>query len=102
MSNSGIVLIGFAGTLIPYFVGWFVFRFITKQNNPFKKPKEVEKRPRWFLALWTGLGIGAVFSMPLVGMDGDILGETVVRIAFFIIFFIPGLIGYWLYRRKVK
>jgi hypothetical protein len=103
MSDPAVAaMTGFFGTFIAYFIGWLVFRLIAKQNNPMKKPTDIQIRPRWFLALWTGLMVGVVLSMPIIGLGGDLFGEVVVRLVFFIMFLIPGLIGYWVYKRKVK
>ncbi len=98
-----VIILGVVGTVVPYFIGWLVFRFIAKQNHPFKKPTEVGKRPRWFLALWIGLTIGAVLSMPIISVErSDVLGRVALKSIFFILFMTPGLISYWVYKRKVK
>ncbi len=98
-----VVILGAVRTVVPFFIGWLVFRFIANKTYPFKKPTKIEKRPRWFLAFWIGLMIVVVLSTPLINIEkSDVLGQVVLKSVFFILFIIPGLIGYWMYKRKVK
>ncbi len=84
-------------------IGWLVFYLITKQVNPFSKPDDLSKRPRWFLGIALGLDITFTYSMSLVGdANSDAVSRFVVRTAFFIFYLIPILIFYLFYRHKSK
>lgn len=96
------VMAGLGGTLISYGFAWFVFYALTKQANPFKKPEEIHKRPKWFLSLWLGLILGGILAMPSMGVKNDFLDNLILKTASFILYMIPGVIGYFVYKRKIK
>ena len=93
---------GLGSTIIPYAFSWLVFYALTKQANPFKKPEEMQKRPKWLLSLWLGLTLGGILAVPSVGVKNDFLGNVVLKAIFFILFMIPGVIGYCVYKIKIK
>lgn len=103
MSGFDALILGITKTMFPYFCGWLLFRLIAKQNNPFRRPIEINKRPRWFLALWSGLVMGAVFGTPLIGhVTGDYLGWWLLKTILFILYCIPGLLIYGVLKWRGK
>lgn len=84
-------------------IGWLVFYLVSKQFNPFSKPDDPSKRPRWFLALGLGLGVVFIYSMSLHSVSSsDTAGQFVVKTVFFTIYLVPILFGYIFYKYKVK
>ncbi|MBM3272712.1 hypothetical protein FJY94_05605 [Candidatus Kaiserbacteria bacterium] len=96
------VIIGWLRTLVSWGSGWLIFYAITKQTNPFKKPQEITKRPKWFLALYFGLVAGAVFLTPLHGVGDDLVEHFAVKTGLLILYMVPGFIGFFIYKTSIN
>jgi hypothetical protein len=100
--DQSAVMAGLSGTFISYALAWLVFYALTEQANPFKKPEEIQKRPKWFLSLWLGLVLGGVLAMPSMGVKNDSLDNLILKTMSFVLYMLPGTIGYLVYKNKIK
>jgi len=95
-AHSGIKIFGSLG------IGWLMFYMMTKQKNPFKKPEELHKRPKWLLALGTGLMLDGTLSSPVIGIaHDDLLGAFLIKAVFFVLAMIPVVIGFLVYKFRI-
>lgn len=95
-AHSGIRMFG------SFAIGWLVFYMMTKQKNPFKKPEELHKRPKWLLALGTGLMLGGISSSPVTGIaQEDLSGAFAIKAVLFVFSMIPVVIGFLLYKYRI-
>lgn len=101
MDDNVVVLASLLKTVVAYALGYVVFFLAMRQANPFGKPKELTVRPRWLLSLWTFLAIGAVFSSPVVGAN-DWLDYAIIKLAFFLLAMIVGIVVYFTYKRVIS
>lgn len=84
-------------------IGWLFFFLLARQVNPFSKPKELLKRPRWIFSLGIGLLTTNIFMMKLVGdANTDLISRIVIKGAFFLIGFIAMTVIYFIYRSIIK
>lgn len=94
--RSGIRMLGSFG------IGWLLFYMMAKQKNPFKKPEELHKRPKWLLALGAGSMLGWILSSPVTGIaHDDLLGAFLIKAVFFVLAMIPVVIGFLVYKFRI-
>lgn len=90
---------------LPALLGYILFVGISGHFQPFRKPLQRVERPAWFLGIWTGIAIALVttlslhvaYSIALDQLEG-LLQPSALLLAGLLL---PGLIGYFMYRRAV-
>jgi len=95
-------LVALINLVVSYAFAWLVFYAFTRQANPFKKPEELQKRPKWFLSLWLSVLLGSVLDSPTTASKDDFLGNVVIKTVYFVFFMLPGMLGYLVYKIKIK
>lgn len=91
---------------LPILLGYTLFVGLTGQYVPFLRPKNLAKRPMWFLGLWTGAATALVMSFGLqmaYTMDVNEIDSLLAPGAWALAAaMLPGLIAYVWYRSKIK
>ena len=84
-------------------LAYVLFFLIARQKNPFKKPVEPGKRPKWLLGFGAGLCLLTVIWMPVTGVLGeDIAGRIVLKTVMFCFYMLFVFSFYFIYKIKIK